>query len=389
MKKLLALIILPILFQGSLWSEFKEVPAYWDGKNFHQLNAQQIALSHPTLQESTLYFAVGVGGITCYGHGLLDGVLPLYVMLKEHDLLNTRLNLLIRAPISTQTNATFCNILQLLKDVFHFNQIIVINSGTAPLFIEKLIVHDSVPFSGIQPSSFSFYKTYPESYEYIKALQKLGFQENVVFQDTETQDNIVKDFVNFVLKAYNIDLPLVKNRVLLAFRPYSRQILNLDELSSALKNQGYQVAVVDFEKLSIKQQIIETIQSEYLMGTYGSNLVNAIFLKPEANVVVLWHKYAKYFWPRRYCIIHSAFLSTGVRLIEYDKFEYDERDVYQESIHVPEYFYRERKKMNRLRVSKLNMDDILKYPLPGMYEILNVDLYIDPNEIIYLLNHVK
>jgi hypothetical protein len=387
MKKLLALIILPILFQGSLWSTFKETPAYWDGKNFHQLNAQQIALSHPTLKESTLYFAVNY--MACYGHGLLDGVLPLYAMLKEHDLLNTPLNLLIQTPASMQTNPTFCNILQLLKDVFHFKQIIVINSGTAPLFIEKLIVHDSVPFSGTQTSFFSFYKTYPESFEYIKTFQKLGFQENVVFQDTETQDNIVKDFVNFVLRAYDIDLPLVKNRVLLAFRPYSRRILNLDELSQALKNQGYQVAIVDFEKLPIKQQIIETIQSEYLIGTYGSNLVNAVFLKPKANVVVLWHKYAKYFWSRRYCIIHSAFLSTGVRLIEYDKFEYDDRDVYEESIHVPEYFYRERKKMNRLRVSKLNMDAIVKYPLPAMYEILNVDLYIDPNEIIYLLNQVK
>lgn len=386
MRKLLPLFL--ILFQFCLWSsnQLQEIPAYWDGKHFHQGEESPPALKHLAVKEPTIYFAAN--HITCYGHALLDGVFPLYALLKKHQLLDAPLNLLIEATPETQANRTFRNILQLLKEAFHFKQVILINHTTVPLYIEKLILHDNIPFYGFQTPPFSFYRACPESFEYITALRELGFRENVVFQDTETGDNLVKEFVHFLLNAYHIDLPLVKNRVLLVFRPYSRRILNLKELSNALKRADYQLAVVDFEKLSVKQQIVETIQSEYLISTYGSNLVNGIFLKPQANVVILWHKYAKYFWSRRYCIIHSAFLATGARLIEYDKPDYDRRDVYSESIHAPDYFYQSNH-MNILRAEKLNMDAIVKYPLPAMYEILNVDLYIDPKEVITLLKNIK
>jgi hypothetical protein len=181
---------------------------------------------------------------------------------------------------------------------------------------------------------------------------------------------------------------MIKNRVLIAFRPYSRKIVNLQELTHALKKSGYEVVVTDFEKIPIRQQIIETMKSEYLIGTYGSNLVNAIFLTPQASVVVLWHKYAKYFWSRRYCVIHSAFLSMGVKLIEYDQPNYDKRNSYTEGIHVPAYFYRAGNR-NILRREKINLDAMIHYPLPAMYEITSVDLYIEPHEVIQLLQNSK
>jgi hypothetical protein len=41
--------------------------------------------------------------------------------------------------------------------------------------------------------------------------------------------------------------------------------------------------------------------------------------------------------------------------------------------------------MNILRPEKIDMDAIIAYPYDGMYELLNVDLYIEPQNVINLL----
>lgn len=373
------------LFQTSLWSinEPKGVPAYYDGNHFYECHPGDVLSTIKTIENKSVYFKPG--HITCYGHALLDGVIPLYSILKQYNLLDKPINLIIDEDANTVSNGTFKNILQLICDIFDVKTVININEQKqSPIFFRNLIAPEYVPRLGSQHKTLAFYHAFPESFKYIYALKELGMRDNIVFQDRDISDNIVKEFVSFITKKYQIDLPLIKNRILLVLRPSSRCIINFNELATALMQKGYDVAIVDFEHLSIEQQIIETIQSEYFIGTYGSHLVNAIFLNSNANVMILWHKYAKYFWSRRYCVINSAFLSTGVKLIEYDKPDYDPRDVYGFGIAVPDYFYRSNN-MNILRPEKINMADIIKYPLPAMYEITNVNLYIDPQMVLKLI----
>jgi len=364
-------------------NQIEEMSAYWDGKFFHKWETNYTLADEELLEDTTIYFSVK--HITCYGHALLDGILPLYSMLKEYSLLDVPINLLIETDTPVEYNTTFFNIYNLIKDVFHFKKIIVTNEqNPIKLRVKKLIVNEYVPIVGNQFKYFYFFEACPRAFEYMGKLRGMGFQDNIIFQDKEPGDNIVKDFVNFITSSYKIDLPQIKNRILISNRCCSRKILNIDELAQVLRSNGYLVAIVDFEQLSVKEQIIETIQSEYLLGTYGSNLANAVFLKPNASVLILWHKYAKYFWARKRCIIHGAFLSAGVRLVEYDKQDYDQQDIYTENIHVPEFFYRS-ENINILRPEKANLEEILKYPLPAMYELTNVNLYINPYEIVELL----
>lgn len=376
MKKIILLLCVLVQISVSGVEPLQEVSAYWNGKCFYEAAGRKLLKKRARVIEGTaIYFSAN--SMTCYGHALLDGVFPLYCMLKEHDLMNSPITLLIKVDINMVRNKTFLNIIQLLKDIFAFKEIVILKKG---IFCEKLVLNEYVPYQGVPAKYFSFYGTFPESFQYINYLKNVGFCDNFVFRDTKNQNRLT-EFVDYIKKSYKIDAPVIKNRMLVAHRSFARKIVNLDSLISSLRSYGYDVMLVDFENLSIKQQIIETSQSEFLLGTYGSNLVNAVFLHPEASVVILWHKYAKYFWSRRYCIIHSAFLAAGVKLIEYDQPQYHPRNVYSEKIHVPDYFYRS-KNINVLRQDKVDMDAIIRYPLPAMYELTNVDLFIDPIDLV-------
>lgn len=376
--------IFTILFflQAMLWGgeSFETAPASWSRTT---LLPGCIYVEHAeVVEEPTIYF--DPYGFACYGHALLDGILPLYAMLKKFDLLDAPINLAIKLTAYEISTQAIRNMVQILEDVFHFKRIIFLNSDDPhqKVYFEKLIAVD------YQNDYSTFYRHVPQSAVYLQQLQAFGLQDNIVFQDTNTGENLVKEFVEYIMAAYKIKVPMVKNRILIAERVHCRKIINMSKLVKQLRAHGYDVVVSNFEKISIKEQILQTAQAEYLIGTYGSNLVNGIFLRPEANVVVLWHKYAKYFWSRRYCIIHSAFLSKGVKLIEFDKNDYDTRDVYTENIHDPDYFYRKDSR-NYLRPEKCNLDAMIKYPLPAMYELTNVDLYIDPTQLIELLEQAK
>ncbi len=381
MKKILFLVFALIYIEISGGELPRIVSSCWDGQRFLEVSdAKKIKRKSREISDLAIYFSAN--HVTCYGHALLDGVFPLYCLLKEYHLLDQPIVLLINADKYTQKNKTFINIINLIKDVFKKMEVRVLEKGD---LVKNLVVDEYVPFANNSFRYLSFYHSFPESFKYITSLKNVGFCDNYVFRDSNNDANIFREFVDVIKSVYKIDLPLKENRILIANRPFSRRIVNLDDLVSKMREHGYDVVVSDFEQLSVRDQIIETVKSKYLLGTYGSNLVNAVFLQPEASVVVLWHKYAKYFWSRRYCIIHSSFLSVGVKLIEYDKPQYDSRDIYMENVHVPDYFYR-LNNMNVLREEKINMDAIVNYPIPAMYEITNVDLYIDPVDLIKCLD---
>lgn len=382
-------------------SELKEMASFWDGACFHKVDLSQGKGSYKEeiIDGQSIYFAAP--HIDCYGHALLDGVLHFYSLLKHNNLLESRLNLIVEAS-SPEANLSFsrrvrrwlrqilspqrsasANILQLLKSLFKIDKVIFLKTGEAKIF-SHLLVHQWTPCHSDKRKYFSFYTAFPESFKYIHELRALGMHDNAVYQELSKENHILDQFVEFILKKYKIDRQMIKNRVLVTRRTFRRKFLNEEEFVGALRKQGYHVAVVEFEKMSLEEQIVQTIQAEYVIGTYGSNLVNCIFLKPEAKVVIIYSKYAKYFWSRRYCIIHSAFLSRRVKLIEYDKAEDDDRDQFTAFIEQPGYFYKEGNKI-KLRDEKKNLEDIIKFPQPGMYELLNVNIHVDSDSLLELM----
>lgn len=384
--------ILAVLFATFLiFQPLHAITTYWTGKEFKTekgiFSISQLELYKDVIQGQSFYF--NPPHLACYGHAMLDGMIPLYRMLNELDLLDTPINLLVPASPYEENNTTFKNIIKLLRDIYPYSNVIIIPRGLLhfPIRVENLFVNEYIPLNKAPEVFLSFYEAVPESWKYIFDLKSLGFVDNISYKDSSIQSNVVKDFVDYVKKRYQLDDQLKKNRIIISYRATSRKILNLEELVDKLALSGFETLVVDFEKLSIKEQVRAAMQAEYIIGTYGSNITNAMFLNPQAAVLVLWHKYAKYFWSRRRCIIHSAFLSTGITLLEYDKPLYDPRDIYKEPIRVHEYFYKNNEKIF-LRSEKLSMQDFINYPLLAMYELLNVDMYIDPEDIIQILrNH--
>jgi len=375
------MIFFLVLLQCSLWGQdaAPTTKVYWSRGKFFDRDKEQISNKTQIIKDKTVFFEFNY--VSCYGHALLDGLVPLYAMLKAENLLDKSVNIAIRVPTDQMELPTTRNILQFVKDVFPFKNIYILN-GKKKFYFENIVLDE------YKKNYAGFYKTFPESHNYTKQLKDFGIQENIVFQDVQVKNNIMKDFVRFVIDAYKIKADMVQNRVLMVKRRTNRKIANLDEVARHLKSSGYDVKVVDFEAIPIREQIVQTMQAQYLVGTYGSNLTNAIFLHPEANAVVLWHKHAKYFWSRKYCIIHSAFLATGVKLVEFDKPDYDTRDVYTSEINDPNFFYREGSQIF-LKPEKSSLEEMLTYPLPAMYELLCVDLYIQPGELSQLLEKSK
>jgi len=384
-------VCLLLILSIQAWSSvpIQKGAAFWDGQSLNLLpdppNHLLIKQASRTIDGITIFFKPIHPD--CYGHSLLDGCFTLYTLLREHNLLeNPSLTLLFIFDKKWQSNKTLLNSIQLIKDIFCFREIIFSDNSTPlekPIFFENLIANDW--------QMNGFFVSYPESYNFMYKLQKFGFSENLVFQDKQNKPNIVHDFVNFILKAYKIkknDLHLIKNRLILPIRKNNRIILNLMDLEISLRKNGYDVVQIDFESLPIKEQIIEVMQSEYFLGSYGSNLTNAIFLHPSAKVVVLWPKHAKYFISRTWDILYSAFLSIGVTLIEYDKPEYDQRDQYIQSGPFPtDWFYREGYvlKLN----PKITLDDIVQRPHPLLKQLFMVNIFIDPDDLIKVLKSAK
>ena len=356
--------------------------AYWDGASIHHSISQNNYSPNRIIHGTTIYFAPIHPN--CYGHALLDGVFTLYTLLRENHLEDqSSTNLFLVVSQSDSQGKTFLNILQLIRDIFNFKQIIFSNE-------EKLHFQDLIYQNW---NANGFFVSHPDSFKFIRKLCEFGFQENIIFQDVDHKRDIVNDFVDHILSAYHInhyDYPIIKNRVLIPLRLYNRKILNLNELEFALKNDVYNPAILDMEALSIKQQIIEVIQSEYLLGTYGSNLTNGIFLPPSGKMVVLWPRHGKYFITRNYCIIYSAVLYAGITVAEYDKPEYDQRDEYlnPESIPFPvNWFHKEGKIL--VLDPNVTLNQIVQQPHPLFYHLFHVNLYVNPGDVIATLNKCR
>jgi len=70
------------------------ISAYWQGSCFvQQCTRPLISRQIRVIEGDTVYFHAEY--VACYGHALLDALIPFYQILKENDLLETPINIVL------------------------------------------------------------------------------------------------------------------------------------------------------------------------------------------------------------------------------------------------------------------------------------------------------
>jgi len=275
-----------------------------------------------------------------------------------------------------------------LKEIFNIKQVVVLHKRDLIAVTSSSIVTKQCQYKcdHILPASyFSFSNLCRGLPDYQKKLKQAGYSGTFLFADQSNPVNIVTKFVDHVLNIYNINevnYPRNENLVLISNRKNSpRVIKNLEELEIALVDKGFDVRTVDFNQMSVKEQIIEVFQSRYFMGAAGSNMTNALFLPPGSQAVFVYPKHARLRY-KSGDIITSAILLSGVQLIEYEKPYYDERDIYLgkdqgERCNIFDYSGN----IVKLKPQYVRFDitDQRRQELGILY---NIDFYLDPEDVV-------
>lgn len=314
-----------------------------------------------------------------WGHAIQDTIIPLYKYLKDENLIDKPVLICIKT--RKKSTSIISKTTDLLTSIFPQAKVQIFTSKSHPCFFEDIeVVKGGMPGSGADGVQVA---------QYMEQMRRYGFADNIVVDHSSPEWNIVHDFVDHVIDCYDLhDVKLIPNRVYLINKNKSlaRKILNRSDLSRLLKEQGYEVLELDFGNLSVRDQIIATRSSQFFVSTHGAALTNTMFLHNEASVVIIWPEDAKYFHNRVYCPFTSILLSKGVQLIEYDK----PRSVWDrygqaQDIMAPEYFFNFRGQLY-LKPEKKNWDSIRNFHLACMYDIYNVDMFIEnPEELVYLM----
>lgn len=362
-------LLIPVFFLHAVLHSFEA--QYANGKliQIHSIPIEEIS-SNNLIKEKSVY-CDSIHFSYAWGHAIQDTVFPIFKFLKENDLLDTNVSIFIKS--SNEEHIVNRNAQQFMKDIFPFVTIHVFNDQSPKTFFEDIeIIQAGAPLS--------------ECAEHMAFMRSFGFKDNITIPHKKLEENLVTEFVDYVLNKYDIkENTFIPNRVYLLRKDNScaRRIINMKQVIQTLKKHGYEVVDVDFTHLSPKEQIILTRSSEFFISTHGASLTNTIFLQPEAKVLIIWPENAKYFHNRKYCPFTSILLSKGNKIIEYDK-PYHKKDRYlmKDNLLVPQYFYKHKNRV-QLRKDKKNWTDILAFPLPCMLDIYQVNMFIgNPEQII-------
>eukprot|EP00005_Dracoamoeba_jomungandri_P014831 CAMPEP_0174266518 /NCGR_PEP_ID=MMETSP0439-20130205/30532_1 /TAXON_ID=0 /ORGANISM="Stereomyxa ramosa, Strain Chinc5" /LENGTH=346 /DNA_ID=CAMNT_0015353535 /DNA_START=245 /DNA_END=1285 /DNA_ORIENTATION=- len=101
---------------------------------------------------------------------------------------------------------------------------------------------------------------------------------------------VIRFFSTYMLNAISVDYDTIpiQPQVLFSLRRGSRTIINEDQLRALAKEYDFPVKFVYFEDLSVDEQLRLVHESTVLIGMYGSNLANLVFLPEGATVIQLF-----------------------------------------------------------------------------------------------------
>jgi len=307
----------------------------------------------------------------CYGHAILDNLYPLFLHLKKLNFPNANVTMIQDA--RSEMPAYVPQILTFLNCSASKN--IVSKDDVKPKNQIGFIAHDA--------------KCQALQSQVCKMYQDNGNQLNVAFvADDSIRSPELAEYVNMFTKHYD---HVKQERLVTISLRYDRKITNLDVLCRIIEKYGYAVEMIDFSTMSIEKQIIQMRRTQILIGSYGSNLVNGIFLPINSKVIVCWpNPDVKQFWPRRHCVIHQSILLLGHVICELDKTYYDQKDDYN---HLSHHHWQNDGDIIRdgnvlkLNPSKNNVNTVVNYP--GMnYHLLQVNFTVDPEQFTHLFEKI-
>ena len=103
----------------------------------------------------------------------------------------------------------------------------------------------------------------------------------------EEAKSILQCFQGYVLENLGEKQELRNNQVTIIKRKKSRVIANHKELVSRLKKEGLCVFEIYLEELSFSEQVKLMQNTSVLVGAHGSGLVNSLFLPPGRSIIEL------------------------------------------------------------------------------------------------------
>lgn len=311
-----------------------------------------------------------VGYPYTHGHLILDSLFPFYVFMEKYKLLDKKFNILIHEFATNHIETVndiqkYNKLVSIISDIFKPINIYEMNKNNNMIFYNFINFNNDVVF-------VSYISDYPNMYNCIYNTEKNKFIYNNI-------DKNVNNYCNYIIKQYNVPKYELDEQYIYIIHHTFRGIKNI-----ALYIAKPNIIYVDFEKYSFKEQITLMYNAKNVISPYGSPLTNCIFMRENTNVIIYWHYYAKYFF-RNIPLHHVSLLCRKIIVSDYEKKYYDDNDTYfQMTDFNKEYF---KKNNNHLEV--INPSAIKQHTMTCMYDILNVLINLNLNDIINIFNKKK
>jgi len=207
------------------------------------------------------------------GHFMYDNVIPIYKMMvidqDEFDIDTNHRILLIRRPEEKKKEQTLTEkgkeILKIFSNNAHF-----INDIKKPIFFKNVIMQNS----NLRTRPWNEYST--------------------ILKNDNINKFFFKNFVQIIKKKYKTKatgVPGPNNcKIVLLSRGLAkwRRTLNEDKLVKKLKESKYDIELVKFENLSLKEEIDLMNQTKILIAPYGAGVMAAsLFLQPDSTCIIV------------------------------------------------------------------------------------------------------
>lgn len=233
-----------------------------------------------------------VYGVNNHGHGIIDSMYMLYIHLDRYYLFDKPLCVTIKEEAGKSIIPSCLSVLKkLLKPTDTFEVVFEVPNIFAAThmwtmdskmtnIIEKMSILDCVTSSGSGISTAN--GVTKGDGIHLWTISKTA--QSVMFQR----------YIDFIVKAFGLEhIEQEPKLVTIASRKdkyRGRKLLNEEDVAKVYRENGFQVEIFDFDDWELPNQIRQMRRSTYFVSTYGSNLVNGIFLprNGSSRVHTLW-----------------------------------------------------------------------------------------------------
>ena len=354
-----------------------------------------------------------MGHMMNYGHFLLDGMYSLFMKIHLLNLsASDRFDILLCDPLNRLNRSHVQHFINIIQELFNPRHIFF---EPGDLLYNHFVIGERITDTGSSSPSTStslsrlrdelIAKNYITNDDYwlfnynndcCKILdylrndfKKNGFVFNDAFKFNLNQSSF-KMFTNYIIKKLNLE-DIQQNPKLVTFALSNhRLVFNMIEIANVFREYGYTMQIVDFGKLSFRDQVLQSVKSKIIIGTPGGPLTNGIFLqnnsKITSHVIELWPPMVKFFY-KQYYVHDAALLLSGNTLINCDKLNYDHHnDKYSHlgtGLHTgDDWVIRDTdvktgNSILKLKDSHKNYNSISSYPKCVMYNLVDVSFTVE------------